>query len=84
MVKMAIKTAEIGEDGRVVIPKNIRDDLGAKKGDTLLFENISKGELRVRVIRGEDPFLMIIRNPKKGKAIKPSKLKEELWSGCSL
>jgi len=81
MVKMAIKTAEIGGNGRVVIPKNVRDDLGVKKGDTLLFENISKGELRVKVIKGEDPFLRIIRNPRKGKAIKPSKLKEELWSG---
>ncbi|ATZ60871.2 MAG: AbrB/MazE/SpoVT family DNA-binding domain-containing protein [Methanosarcinales archaeon Met12] len=81
MVKMAIKTAEIRENGRVVIPKNVRDDLGVKKGDTLLFENISREELRVKVIRGEDSFLITIRNPKKGKAIKPSKLKEELWSG---
>lgn len=76
---MVTSSTDIGTNGRIVLPKRIRDALDLKEGDTLFFEGISIDELRVKVLRGEDEFLRSIRNPGKGNALDPEKLKEELW-----
>jgi AbrB family looped-hinge helix DNA binding protein len=76
---MVTASTDIGSNGRIVLPKRVRDALDLKEGDTLFFENISDDELKLRVLRGEDEFLRKIRNPGQGKALDPKKLQEELW-----
>ena len=76
---MVTASANLSTNGRVVLPKKIRDALGIKEGDTLFFEEVSEQEVRMKVLRGEDEFLKSIRNPAKGKGIDPARLKEELW-----
>lgn len=76
---MVTDSTNLGRNGRIVIPKRVRDALDIARGDTLLFEKVSEDEVRIRVARGEDTFLRSIRNPAVGKAIRPDRLKEELW-----
>ncbi|KXB04176.1 hypothetical protein AKJ48_03280 [candidate division MSBL1 archaeon SCGC-AAA261O19] len=80
MVKMVVASANFGTNGRVVIPKKIRKALKIKEGDTLLFEKVSDRKVTVKIVRGEDEFVKSIHNPGEGKAIKPRRLKKELWS----
>ena len=70
---------DIGVKGSIVLPKRIRDALDLREGDRLLFEELCKDELRIKVLRGEDEFLRSIRNPGKGRALDPDELKDELW-----
>ncbi len=76
---MVTASTDIGTNGRVVVPKKIRDAMGIKEGDTILFEKISDQEARLKVLRGEDEFLKAIHNAGKGRALDARKLKEELW-----
>lgn len=76
---MVTASTDIGSNGRIVLPKRIRDALNLNEGDTLFFESISDDQLKLRVLRGEDEFLRTIKNPGQGKALDPEKLQEELW-----
>lgn len=76
---MVIASTDIGTNGRLVVPKKIRDAMKLKEGDTILFEKISEQEARLKVLRGEDEFLKAIHSTPKGRALDPRKLKEELW-----
>jgi len=76
---MVTASADIGTNGRLVVPKKIREEMGIKEGDTLFFEVVSDAEFIVRVVKGEDEFLQVIRSPPEGRAMDPGKLKEELW-----
>ncbi len=70
MALVVIDSADIGANGRLVIPKKIRDAMKIKEGDTMLFENISDQEARLKVLRGEDEFLKTINasSPKRSEA----------------
>ncbi len=76
---MVIASTDIGTNGRLVVPKKIRDAMKIKEGDTILFEKISDQEARLKILRGEDEFLKAIHSAEKGKALDTGKLKEELW-----
>lgn len=76
---MVTASTDIGTNGRVVLPKKIRDAMNLKEGDTLFFESVSDEEIRMRILRGKDEFIRVIQNPGKGKALNPDRLKEDLW-----
>ena len=76
---MVTASTDIGTNGRVVIPKKIRDAMNLKEGDTLFLESISNEEIRMRILRGKDEFIRAIQNPGRGRALDPGKLKEDMW-----
>jgi AbrB family looped-hinge helix DNA binding protein len=49
------KTARVTSKGQITVPLEIRQALGVRAGDRLLFEKDSKG-VRVRPLRTKSPF----------------------------
>lgn len=49
-------TYKVGAKGQVVLPKELRDDLGIKPGDEVIFDK-GDGEIRVRKARSKDEIL---------------------------
>ncbi len=49
------KAARITSKGQITVPHEIRQALGVRPGDKLLFEKDSSG-VRVRPVRGKSPF----------------------------
>ena len=70
-------TSTITSKGQITVPKEVRDRLGVKEGDRLVFRFDESGHLRVEPERG-DPlagFVGILRHLGKGKPVSIEEMK---------
>ena len=67
----------LGARGQVVIPKDIRDQLGLKKGDPVAFE-VRENRVEIRADQGGDFLARFFSLPRKKKSPSPRALKRLL------
>ena len=58
-----IKESKISKKGQITIPKDVRERLGLKVGDKVIFESITKGIL---IRKKEDSNIILILNEVSG------------------
>ncbi len=63
--------AKVSRRYQVVIPKYVREELGIKEGDRILFE-IEEGEIKIRKLRN----FLELKGSLKGKPLNPKEMRD--------
>lgn len=77
-------TAMLDERGRIVLPKDVADELGASKGDAVVFEKRGRDFVVRKALSKADRLEEIMDwNPRRtGKIAKATpKVMKEIWKG---